>query len=248
LFMKNLIALISTMLVMAYAKAQVRISNTLEYPLKGKVKEIIIYDFDGEFSKVDTAEAQKRILFFDSKGNQTEQLDYFQGGGIQFRSVFTQLDKSTVSRKEFDKAGKLFMTAIYKFDKANNVLEEMPTYTTEKSLVKDIVYKYDTEGNRIEEDTWGTNDKIIERINSSYNSKKQLLQEDIQAMFRTGKTVYNYDSTGNIVTTKSYDKNGVLTSQQTTSTIYKDIDFYGNWRLILQNGKPYVLRHIVYYH
>src|ERR1700743_504428 len=149
--MKKIIGLLFTLLLLSYAKAQVRIANILEYPLKGKVKAVVIYDISGKYSKSDTVNSQKRVLTFDKRGNQTEELDYFQDGKVvQFKSIFTQPDCQTLAERKFDNTVKLFMTCIYKFD-GNKLLETIPVYTIQQSLVKEIHYKYDKEGNKVED-------------------------------------------------------------------------------------------------
>jgi len=229
--MKIIILFFAFFFLVKFTIAQGKITDLAEKPLKGHVKEVIVEIYRGRQndSAVDLSKLSEKIVRrFDIKGNETEQFGYSANGTLNFKITFNYVNDSTVITSQINGADKLMVKNTYIYDAKGNEIESNPDFGGRiQSAVSKFIYKYDENRNRVEEDTYGTDGKIIGVNLLLYNKQNQLIETDQKGFYINNSTKYFYDSLGNEIKIETYDKNGKLSSANTS--LYKDIDKNGNW-------------------
>ena len=200
--------------------------------LKGKVKEVIQYEYekDNKNSKQDSSIVMMR---FDENGNELDETYHDRNGLI--RKTFFKYSKGKMVGSEY-RDGKLITTAIHLYDGDGNETE-MDMYSNE-DLQGGISYKkakmitkYDKKGNRIEVESYFDEKLNLKTINI-YNAKNQKIEADnteyMPSHIKKEKEIFEYDNAGYNVKTEVYDLDGILVEEQIKS--YGNIDQNGNWR------------------
>ncbi len=218
--------------------AQTRVTDLSQSSLKGKVKRVTTYTFRGDnhMAPDTTASAEKTIETFDEKGWAIEEKIYDKNDALRERFSFEYIGDSIVVNNQFDSSGKLFVKYIYKYDDHGKETEfDMNSDAQPKMRLAKIdyrcIYKYDELGNRVSEEQYIDKNKLTIRTILRYNDQHQRIQSDEESFFgktsNKSKTLYTYNSLGNLIKSEIYDLDGKLTGGNDAS--YDKFDNYGNW-------------------
>ena len=152
---------------------------------KGKVKsvETIYYYAIEESGKITKEDIFVQTFYlFNKQGNLQEELIDFNDGG-QYQSK-------------------------YVYDSQNNLIQNIYGFD---GIYENIFYKYDNEGNKIEEVIYDENDSLIKKYIYDYDSQGNLKKEfEYDSQGLKSKKTYEYDSQGNLIKKKFYLPNGKL--------------------------------------
>lgn len=213
--------------------------------VKGPAKEIIEYIYNGKLNEtsVDTAKKPaKRIMDFDTDGNKTAEIFLSSKGALLKKYTFDYHQKNKVTVSEFDANSQVTEIYVFNYDDNRQLVGRDGYKPQLETAILKTAYKYDANGNRIEEDNYfGVN----------------LLLKDL--FFYDGKyrkdKVETYDMKGKLfsVSKFKYDAHGDLTqldhdvfmagAKDNTTNKYQEKDKYGNWLLDIstQNGDDFLM-------
>jgi hypothetical protein len=237
--MKKVISLLAAMCFVQFGLAQHKLTDDVEPPLNGPVKQITIYIFPNASSEnMDTSKyVQKVVKKFDAKKYETEEYAYNKGGVLLYKNIFKYLGDTTVIKKQFDWQGMLTKTYTYKFDAKTGKKMELDTRTEgnthRNALLDEIHYNYSGEHGFNESDTEYLNGNVV-NINNNTN------------------VILKHKSS------KKQHINLILPNEANTTCEYKKPDKHGNWQVFISDTKStasfpetdiktITLRQIVYY-
>ena len=163
-----------------------------DIPLYGDIESVTIvtYALKDRFGEIVRSEYQTRkVFFFNSAGNVTQEYDY-NSQGILEKHVYKYDSAGNKTERAFYMPGDKFDSKfIYNYDSVGNVTE-CAHYDFDGSLLGKDIYKYDSVGNVTE--------------CASYDSDGSL----------HGKEIYKYDPAGNLIEESSFlQPSGTLHSQ-----------------------------------
>ena len=131
-------------------------------------------------------------------------------------------------------------------EKGNKIEENY--YNSNGRLIYKNTYKYDEKGNKIEENYYNSNGRLYSKTTYKYDEKGNKIEDyhyDEDGKFNY-KYTYKYDEKGNIIEENHYDSNGRLDSKYTY-----EYDKNNNWtqRIEYKNTIPHRIteRIIEYY-
>lgn len=142
-------------------------------------------------------------------------------------------------------SGDTIWVDIYKFDKGRMV--EHNNYSKDGSRNWKSTYEYKNIGRLIVEDSQDEYEDIRTKTTLDKNGKPILIESsDFSGEFKSKKK-YEYNEYGDVISFKSYTKNGHVESHDTYSYIYDD---KGNWiqKTKFKDGKPaYITERVIKY-
>jgi YD repeat-containing protein len=168
------------------------------YNDQGRLIEEIGYQADSTLS-------DRFCRKYDDKGNEIEYTEFFnnrenwyEGPGATFRYK----QDSGIIKKEYDDTGNLIKKSLinmhnsadanytFKYDKNGNMIEEDVYYNRDSSSIKTTTYKYDDKGKRIEEKKLPQNGSGGYKITFKYDDKGNLVEE---ASCKNKEVKYKYE-------------------------------------------------------
>ncbi len=207
--------------------------------IKGHVRTIIELAWHSKMNEefVDTTIAPaKRVIQFDNKGNETEEVFTLGDKTSVIKYAYNYSRNKMVTVSQFDGSSKLKYK--YVFTYVDDKLLELVKYEglTPEPAYK-FVYKYDERGNRFEENIYGINSVIINKNTFLYNKDNQLFQQKSGVNNKDDSKVsvwkYTYDQLGHLIKTEILNSKGDYKSKIDYG--YSNIDKYGNWTLKTEN-------------
>ena len=215
------------------AKGQREPINLKEFGLRGRVKEITSYEYysNPKETEVDTFKKPGKIemMIFDERGNDQSNIDFTSNGIEGNKRLIDYEDKNKITAKLFYQKN-LTLNFVFSYDNAGRRVK-FEEHDSPNTVLVRLNYKYDANGNLIEEDTFDTlngNSKTI----LSYNSENQLTERITSYEDNQGgnKTLFKYSIEGYLVETVT--QRGIVGMSNGT-TIVKNTNFdkYGNWLL-----------------
>lgn len=227
--MKKLIIIQILFCFIQIANAQSAKTNLKEFGLKGKVKEVILYEYRAEINKmkVDTLHHPfKTIMKFDEKGNLTEEYTFDKNEKLAAKTLYDYKKDGSITKNIFDPMNKLLDSAILKYDSIGRQIESDSYYRI--NFLK-TVYKYDEAGNQIEEANYLQSGSLTIKYAYAFNEKNQKVGQ--KSYWHDGKqtdeSIFKYDALGNLIKTETYNLDGKIVGGNTA--IYTNIDKDGNW-------------------
>ena len=155
--------------------------------------------------------AWKEIYKYDSAGNRTEVVHYKSDGSLCWKGVY----KYDSARNRNEEAyyfldGSLAWKEINKYDSAGNKTEAA-RYDSDGSLGVKTVYKYDSAGNKTEEAQYGSGGWSVwlQMLIYESNSTENRFEWNSDGSL-SWKSIYKYDSRGNMIEETYYDSDGSL--------------------------------------
>jgi len=157
--MKTLIACLLFCLVLQIASAQNETLTTSlrEMEVKGPAMEVIEYNYAGKLNEtsVDTSKKPtKRIMDFDANGNKTAEIFLSSKGALVTKFTFDYHEKNKVTVSQFDANSQLAEIYVFNYDDNRQLLGRDGCKPQLETAILKTAYKYDANGNRIEEDTY----------------------------------------------------------------------------------------------
>lgn len=229
--MKQLFISIVLFLTVGTANAQ---TDWQKEELKGKVKELTekCKKSMKDVPPNEWAITQNKTLFFNIQGYKTKlnELNYEERDENNIEYEYDAKEK-LVLEKHFDSYGEIRRAKGYAYDKKNNLIAEAK-YDIFGEPTEATVYTYDKNNNLVkiesENTGYGTSEKKY-----TYNSKKQIIEENKASWVGRYRYTFEYDNNGNVITKNGYNgdvidisvkskyaDNGKI-SEETTFT-YKD--------------------------
>jgi hypothetical protein len=234
-------------LQIASAQNETLTTSLREMEIKGPAKEIIEYIYNGKLNEtsVDTSKKPtKRIMDFDANGNKIAEIFLSSKGALVTKLTFDYHEKNKVTVREFDANNRLNEISVFNYDDNRQLLGRdgyNPQFETAIAIFK-TAYKYDANGNRIEEDSYiGVNLLLKDLL--FYDGKNR--KEKVESYDMKGKLLsiskFKYDGHGDLAS-QEHDVNMAGMTDNTTSN-YQKKDKYGNWLLqtSTQKGKNFLL-------
>lgn len=253
-----LVTLFSCLLLVIPAYAQSQESDREDGGLKERVKSILEEDakFSNESGKrVETKRVPSSAVSFDEKGNFTQQVFYRSNGNVHFTIKYSFIggDKTSTIKYEEDASSPPPPPAPAPSSSQVNTRPSDPRFDNKYK------YKYDSQGNRVEEATYRSSGALSITDVSKFDPKGNRIEwarytPTGELNFR--KTI-SYNDYGQDVEVTYFHGDGSI-SEKDSYTDY-EIDSKGNWikrvesKWVTKNGKSYfepyqvTYRKIMYY-
>jgi len=249
--MKTLITCLLFCLVLQIASAQNETLTTSlrEMEVKGPAKEVIEYIYNGKLNEtnIDTAKKPtKRIMDFDANGNKTAEIFLSSKGALVTKFTFDYHEKNKVTVSQFDANSQLAEIYVFNYDDNRQLLGRDGYKPQLETAILKTAYKYDANGNRIEEDAYVGVNLLLKDL-FFYDGKNR--KEKVESYDMKGKlfsiSKFKYDAQGDLAS-QEHEVNMAGMTDNTTSK-YQKKDKYGNWLLqtSTQNGKNFLLGNTV---
>ena len=192
--------------------SQTKENDLTEANLKGKVKSERTIDFHA-VEKNDEIVRGKISTY----GNNYQVLYNIDGNRIEMTNynsnrlnMFNPINKNDGNGNQVYQSDEILKDKhTYKYDDEGNKIEENE-YNKEGNLVKRNIYKYDDDGNKIEE-----NEYIYERLSDKHTYKYDGNGNMIEENSPNWSRAYKYDGEGNVVEQNIYNSNGSLDKKWT---------------------------------
>jgi YD repeat-containing protein len=194
----------------------------------GVKTSLTLYDASGNVSQVTTFNPKGQVLNiekykYDTRGNKTEYTRY--AGGTEGKAAYQKISKyneknQVIEESGFDGVENFKNTYVHNAQGemteirylTNNVLKEKRIFTKEGhvthvsiynaagTITSKLVLTYDAKKNLVEEAVYGVNQSALEKKTYHYDENKNLKEESKYKLDKiTLKTLYNYNSAGNLV-------------------------------------------------
>lgn len=210
--MKNLIFIVLILALFSCSKKSDDSQNSTD-GLKGKIRTIseLVYStvlIDGIIQKNQLITT--RGYKYDESGKITEEYSYTSNGEIEYRIVYSYLNKDSFESIRYGLDGDL--------------------QSKDKGTL-------DANGNKLEVNSYDSSGKLELKYKYTYNNKIQLIEllmyDQLKSVeYQEYKFLYEYDSGGNLVKDSNYDYAGELI--YTISYSYSEFDKNDNW--LIQKG------------
>lgn len=162
--------------------------------LKGKVKSVKEWKHKAEIKFGKLEEMEEKGIFL-------QELVFSKKGYIEY-AYFPKEEKQ------------------YKYQEGNK-LEEIRVYDTDEVLQERTIYKYDAQGNRVDEIDYTPKGEVNKRVTYLYDEQGKEIEKAFynQDNELTGKQIYLYDKNDNLTETELYNAKGTSVERK---TIYQD--------------------------
>ena len=223
--------------------AQIKVTDFTEPELKGHVKRVTEYTWQGDKnnSNIDTTQnPEKAMKTFDENGRELSDVEYLQSGDL-FQKFSFEYSGDTIATKLQFYDGQTVASYVYTYDKTGREIE-FDTFLSVGGKPYSVYYKYDGKGNRVEENTNGTSAFVPKKTVITYNEKNEKIEA--YAFLYNGKlnsrTIYEYDNYGRQTKAEIRDSSGKITTLILTSCSNTDIN--GNWLWLKSEYKAHNAR------
>lgn len=189
-------------------------------------------------------------IFFSESGRKTEE-DYLRkDGGLRYKSLFFYDKKGNkVEEKAYKPDGKLWYNKYSVFDNNGKIIAEK--LFKGDSLVNKWVYKYDTKGNKIDEERYLSDEQHLSiRVTYQYDEKGNKIEETMYN--REGglivKWISKYNIHGMQIEEKYLNAAGVIEATESYQYVF---DKPGNWiqQIVYEDGQPkYIVERVIEYY
>ncbi len=209
---------------------------------QGRIKKKSNYDDEGNLRwwhiyEYDATDSQTYVTAYDAEGNVTSELNLISGtdeftisyvyeastGIVKRLEYYDMPETNSAKQVYYDENGKVFNYFLLEFDEEGREIRKS-TYNASDQLLDEEYYKYEhvetdiesiekTYCKKNEDDDWYLYEERI--YNSEKKERKLIYYKENGKISST--TISEYDSNGNVISSKRYNKNGELTSE----TIYE---------------------------
>ncbi|TNE55359.1 MAG: hypothetical protein EP338_03585 [Bacteroidetes bacterium] len=188
----------------------------MNFDKKGKMTERIHYKGEMELD-------YRELYSYDKKGHLVEQITEYPNGKNTKRTWSYSPTGKMLGWKVQNEAGKVEQEGVKKYNEQEQEIEFILTdyaYQGENTMVESYLYtyKYDEQGKRIEERSYGANGSL-ERVHlSEYDpAGNEILRTDSSYTYHSARVTKNkYDSKNRLIETKNFD-NGKFNLHQKMS-------------------------------
>ena len=172
--------------------------HTFKYSEIGEVIKFVTYSLKGDIRnivKYENRDSLMRVIRTYSKdGDLESKVDFdYNKQNERIRSI------------TYDSKGKLDRKATYVYD-SNNQLTRENFFDRESKLISYILYR-NTDSTEVYTD-YNDKDEVKLEISKKLNSKKQVISRLWSSLYKTTKTIYEYDSFGLEIKTTVFGENG----------------------------------------
>ena len=185
--------------------------------LKGKIRLIHqnSYYTKETFGEVTKTDLYEQIdSYFNEHGYLTKENKRYNSSNVfsYEKRTFQHDEQNNIIELNYEtdsRFGKSKGKTTYKYDSKGNKLEEN-WYNSKGELEYKYTYKYDSKGNKVEKNSYNSEEKLKERIVYKYDAKGNEVETigyDSEGKFE-GKIVYEYDDKGNKIAEIQYNSEG----------------------------------------
>jgi len=150
---------------------------------------------------------------FNSMGNKLIDIKYGPDGNVDKKYVYTYDNDGyrRTEQQQLSSDGKLIRKITYKYDEQGNLIEDN-SFSPEGKPEKKITYKYDNNGNVIEDNSFDAEGKLMKRFTYTYDGSSNKIENSRFSSQGAldSKVTYKYDDKNNIIEETVTNANGTV--------------------------------------
>jgi hypothetical protein len=216
-----------------------------------------LYFFDGNGNLTESREEYqegiptKTVFLYDDKGNEIENILYRHNREKEVQDTTTSRYDDNGNKIEENYSGYVKQKRTYLYDDKGHLIEmNLTTFSSRGNVNNKTVYKYEINGNMVEESEYRSTGEFMKNIKYSFDEKgnKTEDQEFKPEGILRFKSTYKYDEMNNTIEENRFGSTGNILKSTTNNYEY---DIHNNWikLLIFENKilKAIAERKIEYY-